>query len=328
MPDDFQYVKMPDGSYGKFNAGVSDDVIRQTIIKNFPDAYKSDQLTQQTQSAAKAAGVSTAPAPQPLATQMRAEGQKYESSLGPQARIEQVGTPEEKARLESGLEMRVPESLMSFGALGPIGGISRQGLGAYLNSVGRPLLKSAAGAIAGSGAGYALGKIGGPEMAQRGEEIGGIAGGLIGPMVPNRIWASAPYGMNRLFLSNEDIAAERTAMKLAQRSADVAAGLRKPIEQPPLGKISAETLGPESVAGTRPRSLVLTPEEAASEQQMQGIAKRRASERGMQFAAGMTPREGRPVPRFPNRMAPTEYPAPREITVFDEQGNPLGKIKQ
>lgn len=39
MPDDFQYVKMPDGSYGKFNAGVSDDVIRQTVIKNFPNAY-------------------------------------------------------------------------------------------------------------------------------------------------------------------------------------------------------------------------------------------------------------------------------------------------
>jgi hypothetical protein len=42
MPDDFQYVKMPDGSYGKFNAGVSDDVIRQTITKNFPNAYQSE----------------------------------------------------------------------------------------------------------------------------------------------------------------------------------------------------------------------------------------------------------------------------------------------
>lgn len=39
MPNDFQYVKLPDGSYGKFNAGVSDDAIRQTIVKHFPDAY-------------------------------------------------------------------------------------------------------------------------------------------------------------------------------------------------------------------------------------------------------------------------------------------------
>src|SRR5882724_579616 len=41
MPDkdQFQYVKMPDGSYGKFRADASDDVIRSTILKDFPDAY-------------------------------------------------------------------------------------------------------------------------------------------------------------------------------------------------------------------------------------------------------------------------------------------------
>ena len=74
--------------------------------------------------------------------------------------------------------------------------------------------------------------------------------------------------------------------------------------------------GDESVAGTR--SLVLTPSEAASEEQMQSIAKRRASERGMQFAGGMTPREGRKVPRFPRRMTSEEYPPPREKTSFSD----------
>lgn len=69
---------------------------------------------------------------------------------------------------------------------------------------------------------------------------------------------------------------------------------------------------PESVAGTR--SLVLTPSEASSEEVMQAIAKRRASERGMQFAGGMTPREGRKVPRLPGRLPEEEYPKPRSVT--------------
>lgn len=71
---------------------------------------------------------------------------------------------------------------------------------------------------------------------------------------------------------------------------------------------------PESVAGTR--SLILTPSEAASEEVMKAIAKRRASERGMQFAGGMTPREGRKVPRLPTRMREEEMPPPRERIRF------------
>lgn len=46
MPDDFQYVKMPDGSYGKFNSGVSDDVIRSAVMKDFPNAYKASVPTE------------------------------------------------------------------------------------------------------------------------------------------------------------------------------------------------------------------------------------------------------------------------------------------
>lgn len=36
---DFQYVKLPDGSYGKFSANASDDVIKQAIAKDFPSAF-------------------------------------------------------------------------------------------------------------------------------------------------------------------------------------------------------------------------------------------------------------------------------------------------
>jgi hypothetical protein len=40
MPDDFQYVKLPDGSYGKFRSDATDEVIRSAISKDFPDAFK------------------------------------------------------------------------------------------------------------------------------------------------------------------------------------------------------------------------------------------------------------------------------------------------
>lgn len=39
--DQFQYVKLPDGSYGKFRSDASDDVIRSAISKDFPDAFKA-----------------------------------------------------------------------------------------------------------------------------------------------------------------------------------------------------------------------------------------------------------------------------------------------
>lgn len=41
-PDQFQYVKLPDGSYGKFAANATDDQIRTQITKDFPDAYKEE----------------------------------------------------------------------------------------------------------------------------------------------------------------------------------------------------------------------------------------------------------------------------------------------
>jgi hypothetical protein len=40
MPNDqFQYIKLPDGSYGKFAADATDDQIRASVSKDFPDAY-------------------------------------------------------------------------------------------------------------------------------------------------------------------------------------------------------------------------------------------------------------------------------------------------
>lgn len=37
--DEFQYIKLPDGSYGKFRADATDDVIRAAVLKDFPEAF-------------------------------------------------------------------------------------------------------------------------------------------------------------------------------------------------------------------------------------------------------------------------------------------------
>jgi hypothetical protein len=85
-----------------------------------------------------------------------------------------------------------------------------------------------------------------------------------------------------------------------------------------------EAGGTESVA--RPAgSLILTPSEAASEAQLARIAKVRASERGMQFAAGMVPREGRSVPRLPTRIPSEEFSGVRERVALPAPETPLGR---
>lgn len=49
MPDDrFQYVKLPDGSYGKFRADATDAQIRAAITKDFPNAYTKPITAPQT----------------------------------------------------------------------------------------------------------------------------------------------------------------------------------------------------------------------------------------------------------------------------------------
>jgi hypothetical protein len=40
MADQFQYVKMPDGSYGKFAADATPESMRAAVQQHFPDAYK------------------------------------------------------------------------------------------------------------------------------------------------------------------------------------------------------------------------------------------------------------------------------------------------
>lgn len=114
-------------------------------------------------------------------------------------------------------------AIMPAAGLGEV--IAEKGVVPALGSIGRGLAKSAAGATVGGGVGGALGAI--AHHPKEGAEIGATIGGVSAPFLPNRVLSSAPYGLSRLFLSNEELAGERAAMKLAQRSADVAAGLRE-----------------------------------------------------------------------------------------------------
>jgi hypothetical protein len=51
QPDNFQYVKLPDGSYGKFSGDASDDVIKSAISKDFPTAFASQAPPDQSSAA-------------------------------------------------------------------------------------------------------------------------------------------------------------------------------------------------------------------------------------------------------------------------------------
>jgi len=71
--------------------------------------------------------------------------------------------------------------------------------------------------------------------------------------------------------------------------------------------------------------LVLSPEEALSEQQMLEIARRRASQNGLQYAAGMRPAGGGRVPMTPTGTTTIPYPGPREVIPVDALDNPFDR---
>ena len=82
MPDQqFQYVKLPDGRYGKFAANATDAQIHAAVAKDFPNAYKSTQPP----AAAPAAAAPAAAAPAEefkLMTEKAPENARF-PALGP-----------------------------------------------------------------------------------------------------------------------------------------------------------------------------------------------------------------------------------------------------
>lgn len=162
---------------------------------------------------------------------MRAQGQKFQSSLGPQARIEQLGTDEQKATLGAGLNMDAPIAAMTLGTTSPVATIAEKGLGGYVGGLAKGAvqgaIKSAAGSEVGKYVGRGLGGMLGGKGAEIGSEVGQYAGGIAGPFVPNSTYARLPMGLGHLVLGNEDYAEATAARKVAQREADISAGIRK-----------------------------------------------------------------------------------------------------
>lgn len=191
-------------------------------------------------------------------------------------------SPDQRARYEAGTSMALPATLMGIGATGPLGAIERSGITGYLGNLARTGLKSLAGSELGKLAGRQIGGLFGQREAETGGQIGGTIGAIGGPLAPNSLYARLPLGFGRFILSNEELAAERAAMKGAQRAADVAAGLRKPSTlgtvkpqeaSGALGKVADEALGErpsqfEEEATQLVRKPIVTPSEAARETQM------------------------------------------------------------
>jgi hypothetical protein len=192
----------------------------------------------------------------------------------------------------------------------------------------KSLLGMGGGAYLGGPAGHYVGNLfGHPEAGEKvGTALGGLAGGIwggAGGRVPGRgsLIRDLVFGEPKPV---DPRVAELREASIARRYAALKAGQQPETAMTVPGSSAIDVNPVEGrVAGTR--SLILSPEEAQSESQIQNMAKQRASQRGMQFAAGMTPREGRSVPRYSQAMPMTEPPGPKSVTKFDEEGNPIGE---
>lgn len=343
MPDDFQYVKLPDGSYGKFASDASDDVIRGAIQKDFPDAFKNTpQLSPEQQAAQRLTGgaisqqglqptVAPIPMPNRLATRRDAMAQP---GITPAMR---AASPINQD-VVTGLEYTpVVASVLGGAAELPLAAEEAGGYLPAARNLGRGLLKSAAGSTALGGIGAGVGRIFGPQYARTGAEIGWALGAIAGPTMPDSMYARTAIG--RMLLSNEELATERAAMKLAQRGADYDAGLRSPtpstanvtkapMEPPQYGPMTQERTQAvdeaqreDAILGTigRPKGpMIVTPSEARSQDFMQNYFENQASRRGTIFAGGGVPEGGRKVPFKPTATEEFEYPQP---------GEALGRIR-
>jgi hypothetical protein len=87
-----------------------------------------------------------------------------------------------------------------------------------------------------------------------------------------------------------------------------------PAQQPTPFTAQPEAQSAEGIPSSVPKPsgrLVVLPQEAQALEQMQKIATKRASEHGMQYAAGMRPAGGGRVPMTPTKISTMEFPGPR-----------------
>jgi hypothetical protein len=207
--------------------------------QGWQDVPGPDAIAKQSKSAAIAAGVQNpGVSTPPLKPAMEAAGARHEANEA------KLGEAEHRA-MQSPTPVTNATSILAPAAELP----SLIGEGG-IKAIGRGALRLAGKSVAGAGVGAGVGGIAG---GKRGAEIGAGVGAAVAPMTPDSWFSGAPYGLNRAILGEEGLAHAKAASKLAQRNADIAAGLRnvsapKPATPGPVGTSTA----PKSVAALPP----------------------------------------------------------------------------
>lgn len=340
MPGQDQYVKLPDGTYVHVPGSATPQQLSQLRDKlsSLQPNLKTGQgmevaaHRQATPKPGELPGVPSGPPPTgnagtaqaPLITPQPGEGiadtMRRGVEMGRRVTPRQIGTATDTGIREA------PAVIAAASAPSMVTGIA-EGVAGGAPGILR-LARGLTGAMGGAYLGRKSGEaIGGDTGGTLGEFAGGLAGGGLAaglerqPATSLQSRRGVPGSINPLPFGIQRFIPEWMVPK-GEVGSPTNPGpfndipMRMPRTAGRAMELPGATGGTSSVAGTR--SLVLTPSEAASEDVMQGIAKRRASERGMQFAGGMTPREGRSVPKLPSQMQEEELPGPREVVHFPD----------
>lgn len=318
-PEQFQYIKLPDGSYGRFRADASDDQIRSAISKDFPSAFP------QPQKPAPAPGEQATISAQPkgvlpwlnnLEQDVRYGGQstglgKFLHAIGMQGINRGVSGDDPAIATPITGPIHAAQGAAMIPSH-PIQGALRAGSGlletatlptAFVAPEGANVAATAAGEGTTEAGNLLARLLRRPATAAQSQS--GYGGSLNLPralraIVPEQLVPKGEVGT----LTNPG-----PFMKLPMKVAEEPKiGATMPLVVRPatdLQAVQQAEQGFETAAKPAGR-LVLTPQEATAEDRLSAIAKTRAKQRGMQFAGGMVPREGRKVPWRPTVLPPDE----------------------
>ena len=299
MPDgqeQFQYVRMPDGSYGKFRADATDTDISKAIARDFPEAYAKEH---------------TAAAPNAINKEIqRRENIK---AMAPNEVTGVPESPEDAAKDVSttGAALSVPAMIAS-----PAAAI-------------RGLVGTGIGAAAGGFGGREVGRLFGPTGEKVGQDIGASIGALGGgyfSATPDPLTGKtslSPSDWLTRFRSPEEI--EAAEAKGAQRVAAARNEMYEDLAKRRMARgrevARIEAGGAPGTGAQRPGEgrLILSPEEANTEATQRAQIEREAKERGMMHAGGQKPGK---APRFvlPSQTiaSPQEGISPEEFRQIRE----------
>jgi hypothetical protein len=173
---DFQYIKLPDGSYGKFRADATDEQIRAAVTKDFPNAYGKAAQWEDLVSAPQAQQTAQASSSQPV-NKLYA---KHPANLQYKNLRE---SPEKIAQRQAASE--TVDKWLGRGA----GAATLAATGYGIAAAPLTTLGSIVGAEAGSDiGGYGARKLGADKDVQRIAEIGGgTLGGIAGGFGASRL---------------------------------------------------------------------------------------------------------------------------------------------